>query len=34
VFFAKCAPSATVDAVAHVFGAFGDVEEVNLFRQW
>ncbi|KAI8470441.1 MAG: hypothetical protein J3K34DRAFT_509611 [Monoraphidium minutum] len=34
VFFAKCAPSASVDAVARVFGGFGEIEEVNLFRQW
>jgi hypothetical protein len=34
VFFAKCAPSASVDAVAHVFEAYGEVEEINLFRQW
>jgi hypothetical protein len=34
VFFAKCAPSASVEAVARVFGAYGEVEEINLFRQW
>lgn len=34
VFFAKCAPSATVEAVTRVFGAYGEIEEVNLFRQW
>lgn len=34
VFFAKCAPSASVDAVARVFGAYGEIEEINLFRQW
>jgi hypothetical protein len=34
VFFAKCAPSASVDAVARVFGAWGQVSEINLFRAW
>jgi hypothetical protein len=34
VFFAKCAPSASPEAVAQVFGTFGAVEEINLFRSW
>ncbi|KAI8464561.1 MAG: hypothetical protein J3K34DRAFT_461856 [Monoraphidium minutum] len=34
VFFAKCAPSASADAVARVFSAYGVVEEINVFRSW